>query len=60
MTGDARMARTAAVATSLLVADAWFDVLNAATSTDRFGALALAVLVEVPLAALTWRLTRRP
>jgi len=59
MSGDLRVARSAAVATSLLVVDAWFDVLNAATNSDRIGAVALAVLVELPLAGLTWRLTRR-
>jgi hypothetical protein len=59
VTGDPRVARAAAVATSLLVVDAWFDVLNAATNSDRIGAVSLAVLVELPLAVLTWRLTRR-
>jgi len=34
-------------------------VLNAATTPDRIGAIALAVLFELPLAAFTWRLTRR-
>ena len=53
------MVRTAAVATALLSVDAWFDVLNAATTPDRIGAIALAVLFELPLAAFTWRLTRR-
>ena len=59
MTGDPRMVRTAAVATALLSVDAWFDVLNAATTPDRIGAIVLAVLVELPLAWFTWRLTRR-
>lgn len=60
LSGDPRVTRTAAVATSLLAMDAWFDVLNAATTGDRLGAVALALLVELPLAVLTWRLTRRP
>jgi hypothetical protein len=37
---------------SLLAADAWFDVVTAPTSGERWVALAMAALVEVPLAAV--------
>ena len=56
--GDPRLPRVAATAVTLLVMDAWFDVLNAATTTDRITAAALAACFELPLAALLWRLTR--
>jgi hypothetical protein len=40
-----------ALATMLLV-DAWFDVVTASTRDEFLAALAMAVLVEVPLAAV--------
>jgi hypothetical protein len=50
--------RYATAAATLLVVDAWFDVLNAATTTDQLVALAMAVLVELPLAYVCWRIAR--
>jgi len=41
----------AALATMLLV-DAWFDVVTASTRDELLAALAMAVLVELPLAAV--------
>jgi hypothetical protein len=43
---------TAAVAGTLLLCDAWFDVLTAASPRELVQALLLAGLCEIPLAAL--------
>ena len=43
---------SATVAGTLLVCDAWFDVMTARASTDLAIAVAEAALVELPLAAL--------
>ena len=60
--GDASQHRTATVAATMLVVDAWFDVLNAATRTDVLAAVVMALLVELPLAYVCWRIApiRRP
>ncbi|HYX83608.1 MAG TPA: hypothetical protein VE777_01435 [Gaiellales bacterium] len=42
----------AAAAATLLAADAWFDVLTAATGAELVAALAEAALVELPLAVV--------
>lgn len=42
----------ASVAGTLLLCDAWFDVLTASTATERTVAIALALAAEVPLAVL--------
>jgi len=42
----------AAVTGTLLVCDAWFDVLTSRATSDVIQAAALALLVELPLAAL--------
>lgn len=52
------MSRYAAIATTLLVVDAWFDVLNAATSRDLLAAAVTAIVVELPLAYVCWQLAR--
>ena len=52
------LSRDAAVAATMLVIDAWFDVLNAATLTDFQLALLTGALFELPLAYLCWRLAR--
>ncbi|MCO5994828.1 hypothetical protein [Actinoallomurus rhizosphaericola] len=56
---DARACLTAMVTATLLVADAWFDVSTAAPGADQMTAVAMAVLLEVPLAVfsvvLAWR-----
>ncbi|MGN6251632.1 MAG: hypothetical protein ACTHNS_07450 [Marmoricola sp.] len=44
---------------ALLVADAWFDVMTAPTRSELVEALLLAVLVELPLAALCLWVLRR-
>jgi len=46
----------AAVSGTLLLCDAWFDVLTASTGTDLEVALLLAVLGEVPLAIVCFLL----
>lgn len=43
---------SAAAAATLLVSDAWFDVLTSRRGHDRMLAIGSAVLLEVPLAAL--------
>lgn len=48
----------AAATGALLVADAWFDVVTASTTNERWFAIALAVLVELPLATLCFVLAR--
>ena len=42
----------------LLFADAWFDVVTAATANERWFAVVLAVLVELPLATFCFVLAR--
>lgn len=55
--GRPAVSRYAAVAATMLVLDAWFDVLNAATLADFWVAVSGALL-ELPLAFLCWRLAR--
>jgi hypothetical protein len=43
---------SAAMAGSLLVVDAWFDVMTASTTVDILVAVGMAVCVELPLAVL--------
>jgi hypothetical protein len=50
---------TAAAAATLLVADAWFDILTASTGTERAVALVEAIGVELPLAAFCLLIARR-
>ena len=56
--GGPALPRYAAVAAAMLVIDAWFDVLNAATLNDFLVAALTAALFELPLAYLCWRLAR--
>jgi hypothetical protein len=42
----------AGASAALLGADAWFDVVTAPTRGDRWVALAMAALVELPLAVV--------
>lgn len=56
MRGDVTAHRYATIAATLLVVDAWFDVLNAATPTEQLLAVAMAALVELPLAYVCWRI----
>jgi hypothetical protein len=48
----------AAATATLLVVDAWFDVITASTRTELVVALAEAALVELPLAVLCLLLAR--
>ena len=56
--GEIGVQRPATVAATMLVVDAWFDVLNAASRNDRLVALTMAALVELPLAYVCWRIAR--
>lgn len=49
----------ASVAATLLIVDAWFDVTTASSEDQRYFAIAIAVLVELPLAAFSIQLARR-
>jgi hypothetical protein len=44
---------------TLLFCDAWFDVVLSWNSDERWGSLASAIVVEVPLGILFWLLARR-
>ena len=46
------LAAVAGASAALLAADAWFDVVTAPTHGERWVALAMAVLVELPLAVV--------
>jgi hypothetical protein len=48
----------AAATGALLLADAWFDVITAATARERWFAIGLALGAELPLAALCFVLAR--
>lgn len=50
---------TAAMTAVVLVIDAWFDVMSASKSDDFTTALALALLVELPLAAFCFWVAAR-
>jgi hypothetical protein len=56
---DPRLVLTATAGATLLVADAWFDVMTAATPGARTGAAIDAVLLELPGAVLCALLARR-
>lgn len=56
---DPRVVLTGTAGATLLVADAWFDVMTAATSVGRLGAILDAVLLELPGAVLCALLARR-
>ena len=46
---------TASWAAALLVVDAWFDVMTSPSGVDRLEAVAMALLIELPLAsACVW------
>lgn len=49
---DARASLTAMSASVLLVVDAWFDTMTAASGPDLLSAAAMAVGAELPLAAV--------
>lgn len=49
----------AAASAALLVADAWFDIMMSPAGVDLAEAIAMAVLIELPLAALCWWLSIR-
>jgi len=57
--GDVAVHRYASVVATMLVVDAWFNVLNANTHADRLAAVGMAALVELPLAFVCWRIARR-
>ena len=57
--GDVAVHRYASVVATMLAVDAWFNVLNANTRADRLAAVAMAALVELPLAFVCWRIARR-
>lgn len=50
--GSQWLATFAAIAGTMLVCDAWFDVTTSRPGNELFGAIASAALAELPLAAL--------
>jgi hypothetical protein len=50
---DPRRCLTAMVTATLLIADAWFDVSTAAPGAEQVTAVAMAVLLESPLAVFS-------
>jgi hypothetical protein len=56
---DPRVVLPATAGATLLVADAWFDVMTAPTAAERTGALVEALLLELPGAVLCALLARR-
>jgi hypothetical protein len=52
------LTRASMAAATLLVVDAWFDVLTSA-SDKRLTAIAFAAVIELPLSALCWWLSRQ-
>jgi hypothetical protein len=56
---DARYRLTAAATTTLLLADAWFDVMTSAPGPSRMLAIAMALVVELPVAAVCAALAAR-
>jgi len=50
--------RASTAAATLLMVDAWFDVLTSG-SRDRVMAIAFAVVIELPLSALCWWLSQQ-
>ncbi len=57
--GDPRRCLTAVATAVLLLCDAWFDTTTSAPGADFASAVAMAVLVELPLACLCVRLALR-
>ncbi|MFF4897915.1 hypothetical protein [Streptomyces sp. NPDC001068] len=58
--GDRRHPVAAAMAGTLLVVDAWFDITTAAAGSDLVTAAAMAFCAELPLACLCGWLALRP
>ena len=54
------LGRLAAACGTMLVCDAWFDVLTSSTRTEVIVAVVEAAAAEVPLALLCFAIARRP
>ena len=52
------LTRASTAAATLLIVDAWFDVLTSG-HRDRITAIAFAVVIELPLSALCWWLSQQ-
>jgi hypothetical protein len=53
-----RLEAAATATATLLFVDAWFDILTSQSGRDRLVAIALAVLVEIPLAVVCLLIAR--
>jgi hypothetical protein len=49
---DIRYRLTAAATSSLLLVDAWFDIVTSAPGADRLAAVVMAAAMELPIAVL--------
>jgi hypothetical protein len=58
MRGSALLEAFAAATGALLVADAWFDIVTAGSSKERWFAVGLGLVGELPLAAVCFVLAR--
>jgi hypothetical protein len=58
MRGSALLEAFAAATGALLVADAWFDIVTAGSSRERWFAVGLALVGELPLAGVCFVLAR--
>jgi hypothetical protein len=55
---SSRVEIAAAIAGTMLVVDAWFDITTSTPGLDRWEAIGAAVLIELPIAGVCWWLTR--
>jgi hypothetical protein len=53
------LVRASTATATLLIVDAWFDVLTSSASRDRAVAILFAVFIELPLSALCWWLSQQ-
>jgi hypothetical protein len=53
------LALSTSAAGTMLVVDAWFDILTSRAGADRMMAIVFAVGIELPLAGLCWWLSRQ-
>jgi hypothetical protein len=56
---DERVQLPAMATATLLVVDAWFDILTAGRRADFYQAIAMAVCIEIPAALFSLYLARR-
>lgn len=58
--GDSRQRLAAAATASLLIADAWFDLVTSSPGAERLAAVGMALGAELPIAAVCILVATRP